>query len=196
MTPTAFPHLDAALTALSTVGTDLTEEELAAATPCEEWTVTQVLLHASGDQVGYAATLDGGAFPADDPFTPAEHSSVPVSEVVEAAVARSSQAFAQVDPDGDPIPVPLPGPDLQPQIAAGASALDAAVHAWDVAVATGRPSPLTDEMAEWLMAAAVEIVEPVRAYGMYAAALEPTPEDGAADRLLRYLGRDPGWRPA
>jgi uncharacterized protein (TIGR03086 family) len=194
MTPTAFPHLDAALTALSDVSTNLTEEELVGPTPCSKWTVTQVLLHAAGDQVGYAATLDGGAFPADDPFTPAEHSSVPVGEVVAAGVSRSSQAFAPVDPRGDAVPVPLPGPDLPPQIAAGACALDAAVHAWDVAVATGRPSPLTDEMSEWLMAAAVEIVEPVRAYGMYAAALEPVAEDGAADRLLRYLGRDPGWR--
>ncbi len=35
--------------------------------------------------------------------------------------------------------VAMPGPDLPAQIAAGAAALDAAVHAWDVAVATGRP---------------------------------------------------------
>jgi len=193
MTPTAFPHLDAALTALASVSTGLTAQDLTASTPCEEWNVTQVLLHAAGDQVGYAATLDGGAFPDADPFSPAETSSVPVGEVVGGAVTRSSQAFAQVDPGSDAVPVPLPGPDLPAQIAAGAAALDAAVHAWDVAVATGRPSPLTEEMAEWLMAAAVEIVEPVRAYGMYAAAIDPAAEDGAVDRLLRYLGRDPRW---
>jgi hypothetical protein len=41
--------------------------------------------------------------------------------------------------------------------AAGACTLDAAVHAWDIAVATGQPSPLPDELAEALLAVAKEI---------------------------------------
>ncbi len=37
------------------------------------------------------------------------------------------------------------------------------------------------------------MVEPLRAYGAYAAALPPRPADDSAAELLRYLGRDPQW---
>jgi hypothetical protein len=57
----------------------------------------------------------------------------------------------------DPVPSPLPIGPLSAEVAAGACALDAAVHAWDIAVATGQPSPLPDELAEALLAVAKEI---------------------------------------
>ncbi|MEU4222222.1 TIGR03086 family protein, partial [Actinoplanes sp. NPDC026623] len=77
-----------------------------------------------------------------------------------------------------------------------AAALDAAVHAWDIAVATGRPSPLDEDLAAGLLPVAHAIVEPLRRYGVYAAALEPSGAEGAPAQLLRYLGRDPHWTPA
>jgi hypothetical protein len=43
------------------------------------------------------------------------------------------------------------------------------------------------------MPGATAIVEPLRTYGVYAAALAPEPGDDAAATLLRYLGRDPSW---
>jgi hypothetical protein len=59
-----------------------------------------------------------------------------------------------------------------------------------------RPRPpgfLPDALAGQLIAAARAVVEPLRAYGAYAAALPPQPGDDAAAELLRYLGRDPRW---
>jgi hypothetical protein len=67
------------------------------------------------------------------------------------------------------------------------------VHAWDIAVATGQPSPMDAGLAAQLYAVAVEIVEPLRGFA-YAAAL-PGVQGDAVDRLLRYLGRDPSWSP-
>ena len=91
------------------------------------------------------------------------------------------------------------GPQPAP-IAAGACALDAAVHAWDIAAALGRPGFLPAELAARLLPAARAVVEPLRAYGAYAAALSPRPaeagDDDAAAELLRYLGRDPQWSAA
>jgi hypothetical protein len=45
-----------------------------------------------------------------------------------------------------------------------------------------------------LLQAARAIVEPLRQYGVYAPALAPEAGHDAAAELLRYLGRDPGWR--
>ena len=41
---------------------------------------------------------------------------------------------------------------------------------------------------------AQSIVEPLRAYGVYAAAIEfEDATDGDAAKLLKYLGRQPAW---
>ena len=70
---------------------------------------------------------------------------------------------------------------------------DAAIHAWDIAMATGQSSPLTPELARALAPVAQSIVEPLRQYGAYAEALEPAPGADDAAVLLSYLGRRPAW---
>lgn len=78
-------------------------------------------------------------------------------------------------------------------VAVGAAALDAAVHAWDIAVAVGAPTPISDDDARFLLSVAAEIVEPLRQYGVYAAAIGP--QEGALPMLLGYLGRRADWTP-
>jgi hypothetical protein len=107
-------------------------------------------------------------------------------------MARSAQAWAGVDRDAAEVPVPMPPNKMTPELGAGACALDAAVHAWDIAVATGQPSPLTPELAAGLLPVARETTEAVRGFA-YGPALAPEAADDEAATLLRYLGRDPHW---
>jgi uncharacterized protein (TIGR03086 family) len=186
--------LDSAHAALRNATAVLTGAELGLPTPCEQWTVAQVLQHAAGDQLAYAAAITGDGGPAEDPFAPSGTLAGTPGELVEPALAASAAAFAAVDPDGT-TPTPLPQGALPAATAAGAAALDAGVHAWDIAVATGQPSPLDDELAAELLPVARAIVEPLRQHGAYAAALEPGPADSASAELVRYLGRDPRWSP-
>ncbi|MFC9971561.1 hypothetical protein ACFVH6_11775 [Spirillospora sp. NPDC127200] len=109
--------------------------------------------------------------------------------LLERSVAASAAAWAAVAPDAEQVAVPLPPHRMTAQVGAAACALDAAVHAWDIAVATGQPSPLTPEMARPLLEAARTFVEPLRQWGAYAAALETGGDDVAA--LLGHLGRRP-----
>ncbi|MET8338352.1 TIGR03086 family metal-binding protein [Streptosporangium canum] len=162
-------------------------------TPCATWTVTQVLQHAAGDQLGFAAFITGGPEPSEDPFAPSGTLSASPSAVAEEAMKASADAWATVGKDVQEVAVPVPPGKLTASFGAGACALDAAVHAWDIAVATGRPSPLTPELARQLMPVAAAIVEPLRAYGAYAPALEAEDGDDDVAALLRYLGRRPDW---
>ncbi|MCZ1003785.1 hypothetical protein O1M63_46925 [Streptomyces mirabilis] len=51
-------------------------------------------------------------------------------------------------------------------LAAAAAAMDAAVHAWDIAVATGQDAPLEEELAEGIRLAADRLADHLRdAYG-------------------------------
>jgi uncharacterized protein (TIGR03086 family) len=162
-------------------------------TPCSKWTVTQVLQHALGDQLAWAAAIGVGTGPAENPFAPSGRLEDSVDDLIKPALAAAHEAWARVQSDDDAVPTPLPQGALPAATAAAACALDAAVHAWDIAVALGQPGPLPDELAAQLLPAARAIAEPLRQFGAYAAALPPRPEDNHAAELLRYLGRNPQW---
>jgi uncharacterized protein (TIGR03086 family) len=166
-----------------------------ALTPCAEWTVTQVLQHAAGDQLAWAAALGVGGGPSENPFAPSGQLDGSPRDLLDPALATAHVAWAPVSPDDDAVPTPLPQGQLPAPVAAAACALDAAVHAWDIATALGQPGFLPDELAARLLTAQA-VIEPLRQYGAYAAALPPQPGDGPATELLRYLGRDPQWSPA
>lgn len=182
--------LDTSHQALRTITAGLTEADMGAPTPCEKWTVTQVLQHATGDQMGYAAAITGGPWPSEDPFAPSGRLDGDPVAFVETGIRASAEAYAQIGDDDTSVVTPLPQGAMAAWQAAGACALDAAIHAWDIAVATGQRSPLTPHVARDLMEVAVTIVEPLRGFA-YGPGLPTAPGDGDVETLLRYLGRDP-----
>jgi uncharacterized protein (TIGR03086 family) len=189
-----FAVMSESLELLRSAGAAVSESNKDASTPCANWTVTQVLQHAAGDQLAWAAALGTGAGPGYDPFDPSGIMTGGPSELVAPAIAAAETAWSSIADDGPSVPTPLPQGAMPAATAAAACALDAAVHAWDIAVAVGLPSPLTDELAVQLSPAAQQIVELLRQYGAYGPALPPEEGDGAAAELLRYLGRNPLWQ--
>ncbi|MFJ9905526.1 TIGR03086 family metal-binding protein [Streptomyces sp. NPDC101152] len=165
-----------------------------APTPCSEWTVRQVLNHARVDQQAYGLAITGGR-PDSDPFHPADTLDADPAAELDKVLRQVADAYAGLPADSDQVPTPL-GP-LPPWIAAGAAAMDAAVHAWDIAVATGQDRPLSPERAEGIRPAADHLVDRLRdAYRVFAPAVEGSRDHDRAEALPAFLGRDPHWRPA
>src|SRR5438876_10670183 len=94
--------------ALRTVVAGVPADAWQLATPCEKWTVTQVLQHAAGDQIGFAAAITGGPWPTFDPFAPSGVLDDDPGAFVEEAVRRSSATFATIAQDAEAVPNPLP----------------------------------------------------------------------------------------
>lgn len=184
--------LDTAHEALRDIVRAVPAPDLGRPTPCADWNVTQVIQHAAGDQLAYASSITGEPGPDFNPFDPSGKLDGTPMDLLDPCVSACAAAWATIGGDADQVPVPVPPGSLKPETGAGAAALDAAVHAWDIAVATGQASPLTPDLARTLLDVAVQIVEPLREYGAYAAAIEHTGTDDVA-ALLRYLGRDPRW---
>jgi uncharacterized protein (TIGR03086 family) len=161
-------------------------------TPCKEWNLTQVLQHAAGDQLAYAAAITGEGGPAENPFAPSGHLTQDPMAYLNPQLNATAAAWATVGKDAETAPTPLPLGPLPTWVGSGAAALDAAVHAWDIAIATGQPSPLTEELSRSLMKVATEIVEPLRAFA-FAPAIETAPADNDVTALLKYLGRRADW---
>ncbi|MFG1783877.1 TIGR03086 family metal-binding protein [Rhodococcus oryzae] len=195
--------LSTSYSALEGVVAGVGDQQWQLPTPCSEWNVTQVIQHAAGDQLAFAQALGVGAGPDYNPFDPTGAIDGSAAALVCEAIEQTAAAWATVADDTDSVPTPLPHGALATPVAAVMAALDAAVHAWDIAIATGQPSPLTDELAGYLLTAArtahpapgsgieAKIVEPLRQWGAYAAVLEDESGDTTVAELLRYLGRDP-----
>lgn len=186
--------LEEAHRALRSVVAGVEADGWQAPTPCAEWNATQVLQHAAGDQLGYAAKLTGGPGPAYDPFAPSGTLDGSPEDLLGPALAAAAEAFAGVDPTDPEVPVPLPPFTVPAETAVGAAALDAAVHAWDIAVATNQPSPLTPELATALRPTAEVLADPLRGFA-YGPPIEPAPATDPATSLLNYLGRRADWTP-
>jgi uncharacterized protein (TIGR03086 family) len=164
-----------------------------APTPCTGWTVRQVLNHARIDQLGYGLAITGGR-PDSDPFHPADTLGGDPSAELGKVVRTVADAYAGLPADAEQVPTPL-GP-LPLPLAAAAAAMDAGVHAWDIAVATGQDRALPVELAEGIWPVARHLVDRLRdAYQVFAPALEREQGYDSAEALLAFLGRDPRWTP-
>uniref|UniRef100_A0AAU3IAB6 TIGR03086 family metal-binding protein n=1 Tax=Streptomyces sp. NBC_01393 TaxID=2903851 RepID=A0AAU3IAB6_9ACTN len=166
-----------------------------APTPCGEWTVAQVLNHARLDQQAYGAAVTGTGWPEEDAFHPQGALEADVTAALDKVLVGVADIYAGLSPDAEEVATPL-GP-LPFRVAAAAAAMDAGVHAWDIAVATGQASPLDDALAGGIRLAADRLADHLRdAFGVFAAAREVPAEAGRAEALLAFLGRDPHWTPA
>jgi hypothetical protein len=95
------------------------------------------------DQLAWAVTLGYGDGPSDNPFAPSGHLEGSVEDLIEPALVAASTAWAAIRSDDDAVPTPFPQGTFPAPIAAGACALDAAGHAWDIAITELR-QPLPD----------------------------------------------------
>lgn len=181
--------LTAAHEALRTVVARVDAGQWQLATPCAEWNVAQVAEHAAGDQRAFAAALGVGSGPDYDPFSPSGTLADGPVTLVAAALEETATAWATVTDDTENVPTPLPFGPLPTPVAAVLCALDAAVHAWDIAIATGQESPLTEDLSAPILAAAQGRIEPLRDWGAYGPVVAG--EGSSTDSLLRYLGRHP-----
>ncbi|MFD5762798.1 TIGR03086 family metal-binding protein, partial [Streptomyces sp. NPDC127044] len=164
-----FELLTRAHTYLSEVAAAVPERAWGSPTPCSEWTVRQVLNHARLDQQAYGAAITGTGWPDSDPFRPADALDADAQAALEKALRGVADAYAQLSADSPEVATPL-GP-LPFPLAAAAAAMDAAVHAWDIAVATGQDAPLEEELAEGIWLEADRLAEQERdASGGFAAA--------------------------
>lgn len=175
--------------------------DLARPTPCEGWTLADLLGHMTVQHHGFAAAARGdGADLKHWEFAPAGADAVPrylaASEDVLAAYAELDDSLDTVF---DLPEFKVDPPRFPARVAIGFHFIDYVVHAWDVAVTLGAGFELRPELADEAVRISLAVPNGDNRTADGAAfipALE-VPEDASAlDRILLYLGRTPNWRPA
>ncbi len=169
-------------------------EHLPLATPCAGWALGDLLRHMVGHHRGFAhaarrlprdpAVWEQVSLDGHSPYT-----------TYREAAAEVVSAFA--DPELGNAPIHIHGyGDIPAQSTMRMHAVDFLAHGWDVAKAIGVDSTLDSELCERGLAIAQRW--PEGAFGRggpFGAHIEIAATAPIDQRLMAYLGRDPGWRP-
>jgi uncharacterized protein (TIGR03086 family) len=151
-------------------------------TPCEEWTVRDLLQHAIGVVAGLGAAASrspGG--PLDlGPDPAAQFGQVAASTL---AAWRAPGVFDQLLDFGAG---PMPG-----RVVAGINLLDTATHTWDIATATGQPAQLPDDVATAALEVSRATISPEIRAGRFGPELPAPGGAGPTEQLVAFLGRQP-----
>ena len=192
-------ELDRRAVALATdVVERVRDDDLDRPTPCEGWTVRDLLRHMAAQHRGFAAAARGRGDVAESWAPPAGSDTDPV-EAHQSAAADVLAAFAAADLDAAELTLPdFGGRAFPARQAMSFHAIDYLVHAWDVGASIGAPVRPDDD----LLPAALDITlavpvgdartRPGAAFAPVLAGVDAEPDPWP--RILRMLGRDPDWR--
>ncbi|MBO0677017.1 TIGR03086 family protein [Mycolicibacterium sp. S2-37] len=179
----------------------VTGADLDRPTPCAGWKLVDLLAHMTVQHLGFAAAAHGrGADRAL--WEPARVRDAVVRDPSGAYAGAAAEVLAAFSADGV-LDVPFALPEFGPEaIVPGAQAIgfhfvDYVVHGWDVAESLDLPFTPAPEVVR--AAAPIAFAVPdgdfrAAADSPFGPALPATDADSELDRLLRHLGRSPGWR--
>lgn len=189
--------LPAAAAAVSAVvqalPSDPSHEVWSAPTPCEGWTLRDLLNHLTAEHLWAPRLLagetiadvgedyDGDVLGGDPPAA------------WEDAITRSLLAWAEVDDEAVEIEMSF-GPTSRLEYAQQ-MLVDLVVHGWDLAVSARLPyDPAPEAVAEVLAYERPRLAEGEGMPGVFGAAV-PTTSTDPLDEAVALTGRDPGWTP-
>jgi uncharacterized protein (TIGR03086 family) len=155
------------------------------ATPCDEWTLHDLLGHMCGGGHMVAGALLGEPMPEEAP----DHL---VDGPVAGWAGTMEHLRAAATPENLASTHQLPFGEMPGEVALSVIVADHLTHGWDIARASGQDFEIDDELAEWALATWKQLVP---AEGRTGPGFKPVvPVDATAspvDQLVAYTGRHP-----
>ena len=167
-----------------------TPEQLGATTPCTEFTVRDLINHVIGGATMFAAAFEQGSVP-DDELAKIMGDMVGDDPSASYAAASERVQAAYHAPgalDGD---VALPFGQMPRTAALGIAVFDVAVHAWDLAQATGQELQLSEELAEDVLVLGQMMGIDQYRGAMFAEEVVVVETAPGWERVVAYAGRQP-----
>jgi uncharacterized protein (TIGR03086 family) len=166
----------------------ITPDLLSRPTPCGDWNLRMLLLHAT-ESLG---ALDQGIGTGCVDLRPAPGDGHPAADPAQAFRHLAGRLLAVRSRDGRPYQViAIGGWPLPASILAGAGALEIAVHGWDMSQACGLRQPIPRVLATALLRLSPLLVAESSRRPMFAAPVAVPPTAEPSDRLTAFLGRIP-----
>jgi uncharacterized protein (TIGR03086 family) len=187
----------AAVLAAAEVACRIRPADLGRATPCDGWTLADLLAHLSLQHQGFAAAARGeGGDPAN--WAPRPPGPDPVADFL-AATAEVLTAFGADGVGGTPFRLPEISTTMEFPAALAMSFhfVDYVVHGWDLArsIGTGAELDLDQPVlaAAWVVAQQVPDTSRGRPGSPFGSKIAPPPGAPLLDQIVALLGRSPNW---
>lgn len=162
----------------------VTPDALSRPTPCRDWDLTGLLAHVDDSFAALQEAVDR-RYVAARPGLPGDGS-------VAALRDRASGLLGAWTGADDGAMLSVAGCPVSAATVSVAGALEVTVHGWDVARACGADHPIPASLAAELLRWCPVLVTGADRPGRFAAPVAVPRGAGPADRLLGFLGRDPG----
>jgi uncharacterized protein (TIGR03086 family) len=182
---TLYPAIGECADAVAATVRGIGPERLGDRTPCEKYTVAELLDHLGATLASSARAAHKQPQPGDGLPAPMSASAVAESAALAASAWADPAAYEGVSEFG-------PG-EMPAAFAAAITLQELALHGWDLARAAGRPFSLGEETARVVLGVVEQIAEQARSTGGYAAAVPVSAAAPAFHRALAASGRDPEW---
>lgn len=186
------------VTALDDAGTEFGRlvdgtrpDQLGDASPCTEFTVRDVINHITGGATMFAAAFEHGAVPDDELARIMSGDLLGDDPSAAFAAARARVQTAVGGPGAPDDSLTFPWGEMTREAAVQLALFDVAVHAWDLAQATGQELRLSDEVARAVLEFAPGLgIDGARGV-MFAEEIVVVETAPAWDRVVAFAGRQP-----
>jgi uncharacterized protein (TIGR03086 family) len=182
--------------ALSDVVGGVRDDQLGLPTPCAGLCVGDLVDHADGLAVVFAAAAakNLGPITAAAPIPSAAHLTAGWRAALPGELAALAAAWS--DPAAWDGMTQVGGIDLPGQVAGWVALHELVLHGWDIARATGHPYALDEASLATTFATLRHMYppeHPERRTGIFGPPLDVGPDTPPLDRVVAFSGRDPGW---
>lgn len=165
----------------------LSAEQMERETPCSDWNVRELVNHMVGGAHMFGAAASRKAMTGEPP-----------ADLLGSDAVAAWRAAAAANLDGWRSPgamegtVTLPFGEIPAQAAAGINLLEACIHGWDLARASGQSFEADPDLVEAVMAVSSHLVtDESRQGGAFGPEVPVPAEAPAIERLVGFLGRKP-----
>lgn len=187
--------LEPAARAVTTIVSNVSDDQLGEPTPCPDYTVEDLLFHMLGLSAAFKAAADKDFGPATS--TPPGLAETVLPDDWRDQIARQLDALAVSwrNPAAWKGMTQAGGVDLPAEIAAMVALNELTMHGWDLATATGQSYSLPDEtlqISHDLLYPGTDQSEREPIFGPVVSVPEDAP---LLDKVIGLGGRDPHWTP-
>lgn len=192
---TATPDLTPAVRQLTALLDGVTDDQLGAPTPCEKYTLGDIVDHVNGLSLAFAsaARKDLGPMTSHAPSGAAGRLEDDWRTRIPVQLAALAEAWSQ--PEAWDGMTQAGGVDLPGEVAGRVALNEVTVHGWDIARATGQPFAADRESIEACLDFVLPTSSPEGTPGLFGPAVELPGDAPLVDRLIGLTGRDPSWTP-
>ena len=168
----------------------VTPGAMTGATPCTRWDLRALLRHMNDSLQTLHEAIACGHLELDtDPG--ADYGDVE-SDPVASLRGRACQMIGAWAREPAPTDISVADAQMPAGLVAATGAIEVAVHGWDVAQSCGVVRPVPAGLAHELLLLSQVLVDDTDRPYRFGRPVDVRPDAGPSDRLLAYLGRDPG----